>query len=950
MTTALYRRYRPESFAEVIGQDHVTAPLRQALRSGQANHAYLFSGPRGCGKTTSARILARCLNCAEGPTDTPCGVCPSCVELARGGSGSLDVVEIDAASHGGVDDARELRERATFAPARDRYKVFILDEAHMVSPQGFNALLKIVEEPPPHVKFIFATTEPDKVIGTIRSRTHHYPFRLVPPDVLVPYLEQLCAAEGVPVGAGVLSLVVRAGGGSVRDTLSVLDQLIAGSGDAGLEYEGAVALLGYTHTSLLDDLVDAVSARDGASAFRVVERVIATGHEPRRFVEDLLERLRDLIVITASGDAAGAVLRDVPADQLDRMRRQATHLGMSELSRSADLANAALTEMVGATSPRLHLELLMARLLLPSVDDSRTGLAARIDRLERGLPAVAPAGASVPGAAVPAPAVPAAAVPAAVPTAAGPAPATAGAAVPVPDAPAPGQAASEPAAPVRDAAASNRPVTDHAPTADAAGDERPRTVAAPDPDERGRGAAEPADRPTRAAAGTSQVADRSGGSAPAPAREPGSVEDGGRGAPAGAPVAPVAAPVPAPAPAPAPADPALAPAAPVPGAAAPVPGAAAAPVPGAAAAPVPGAAAAPVPGAAAAAADTEMLRRRWPDVLTTLRRLRLPSWALVNQHAQILELDATTLRLGFAQPGLVTTFRNSNHGDVVARALSETLGVTARVEAVLDEPGGSARSAPSSAPDTGPRAMSAERAAASWDEPAPAGPTAPAAADAAPAASPSAAATSPVADTTTTDGTRPRPAATSPGARPAPDDAPARSVPGVPDAAAAGQTRDGAARPVPPWESAPEGTPTATAGAAPTGAAGPRGAGGDERVVAHADDDIPPGDEPDDPWRDGPAPARASGGGAERGAPPARPSAPQAAPPGARPAPAASGGTARERGVAAARAAAAQSRGRMQEPDEPSPDDPTIGQSGLVGVPLVAQMLGGRVIDEQIDI
>src|SRR5690554_4863039 len=349
----------------MVGQEHVTGPLQQALRSGRVNHAYLFSGPRGCGKTTSARVLARCLNCAQGPTPTPCGECESCVELSRGGPGSLDVVEIDAASHGGVDDARDLRERATFAPARDRYKIFILDEAHMVTSQGFNALLKIVEEPPPHIKFVFATTEPDKVIGTIRSRTHHYPFRLVPPDVLTSYLERVCEAEGVPVGAGVLPLVVRAGGGSVRDSLSVLDQLVAGADEGGLDYERAVALLGYTHVALLDDAVEAIAAGDGASAFRVVERVISTGHEPRRFVEDLLERLRDLIVLAASGDAARAALRDVPADQFERMRSQASQLGAAELSRSADLVNEALTEMTGATSPRLHLELLVARLLLP---------------------------------------------------------------------------------------------------------------------------------------------------------------------------------------------------------------------------------------------------------------------------------------------------------------------------------------------------------------------------------------------------------------------------------------------------------------------------------------------------------------------------------------------------------------------------------------------------------
>ncbi len=380
---ALYRRYRPETFAEVIGQDHVTEPLRAALANNRVNHAYLFSGPRGCGKTTSARILARALNCELAPVPDPCGECQSCRDLARGGPGSIDVIEIDAASHGGVDDARDLREKAFFAPVRSRYKVYVIDEAHMVTTQGFNALLKLVEEPPPHLRFIFATTEPEKVIPTIRSRTHHYPFRLIPPRLLTSYLHDLCDQEGVSIEPAAVPLVVRAGGGSARDTLSVLDQLLGGAGPAGVTHELAAGLLGYTPDNLLDEVLDAFAAADGASVFGVVDKVIETGQDPRRFTEDLLRRLRDLVIVAAVPDAPATGLIDVSEDQGERLVSQAARFGTAELSRAADLVATGLTEMRGATAPRLLLELICARVLLPGADDSTRGVQARLDRIER---------------------------------------------------------------------------------------------------------------------------------------------------------------------------------------------------------------------------------------------------------------------------------------------------------------------------------------------------------------------------------------------------------------------------------------------------------------------------------------------------------------------------------------------------------------------------------------
>ena len=424
MSLALYRTYRPGRFADVIGQEHVTVPLTRALTHDRLHHAYLFTGPRGCGKTSSARILARSLNCEEGPTPEPCGRCGSCVDLAPNGPGSLDVIELDAASHGGVDDTRDLRERAMFAPVSSRYKIYIIDEAHMVTTQGFNALLKLIEEPPPHVRFIFATTEADKVLATIRSRTHQYAFRLVPAKVLADHLAHVCDAEGIAYEPAALALVARAGEGSVRDSLSILGQLIGGSSDEGITYADAVTQLGFTSDALLDDVVAAFAAQDAPALFSAVESVVAAGHDPRRFVTDLLERLRDLIVLAGAPDAAHAGLVDAPPDRLEQLQHQASGLGLAGLSRAADLVTAALSELKGATAPRLQLELLAARLLLPAADAGQGGTLARLDRLERsvasmgeglvlgagGAPAVHVAATPAPAAA-PAPASPPAAPP-----------------------------------------------------------------------------------------------------------------------------------------------------------------------------------------------------------------------------------------------------------------------------------------------------------------------------------------------------------------------------------------------------------------------------------------------------------------------------------------------------------------------------------------------------------
>ncbi|TQJ69283.1 DNA polymerase-3 subunit gamma/tau [Arthrobacter sp. SLBN-100] len=677
-----------------------------ALRKNRVSHAYLFSGPRGCGKTTSARILARCLNCAKGPTDTPCGTCPSCVELARGGSGSLDVIEIDAASHGGVDDARDLRERATYAPVRDRYKIFIIDEAHMVTSAGFNALLKIVEEPPEHIKFIFATTEPDKVIGTIRSRTHHYPFRLVPPEPLMAYLELLCNQENVPVAPGVLSLVIRAGGGSVRDSLSVLDQLMAGAGRNGLDYELAVALLGYTHASLLDDVVEAVAASDAATVFRAVDRVIQTGHDPRRFVEDLLERFRDLIIVQAMPESAQTILRGMPADQIARLKNQAHNLGAAELSRAADVTNTALTEMTGATSPRLHLELLCARILLPSSEQNERGMAARIDRVERrlnyagnevGAPAAvasghhpaptgqgalggntAPAPASGPGAARtepagPAPAVPEPALPEpartqpavsapAEPAVSGPARHQAPAAAVAPEArpsagAAPTDAGTRPPLTAPRVSTSDWPVEAPAGTRPAPADASPDAGAVPGAVPQGAPARTAVPGPAAPAGGQTNVAPATGttqAAGPDARKTPDVRPEASPAGPSHSGTAPAGPSHSGTAPA-GPAQPETGPAGP----------------------------ASSAPGAPPAAmGDVEVLRRAWPDVLQTLTKIKRSTWALVEPNAQVSAFDGHTLTLSFTTSGLAGAFGRADHSENLRQAIHKTVGIDCQITAV----------------------------------------------------------------------------------------------------------------------------------------------------------------------------------------------------------------------------------------------------------------------------
>ncbi|MFI6907974.1 DNA polymerase III subunit gamma and tau [Nonomuraea sp. NPDC050394] len=640
MSLALYRKYRPGTFAEVKGQDHVTEPLRQALRMGRINHAYLFSGPRGCGKTSSARILARSLNCEKGPTPDPCGECESCVALSATGPGHLDVIEIDAASHGGVDDARDLRERAFFAPVSARYKIYIIDEAHMVTREGFNALLKLVEEPPPHLKFIFATTEPEKVIGTIKSRTHHYPFRLMPPATLRALLEEILSSENVPFEPTALPLVVRAGAGSARDSLSILDQLLSGAEDDGVTYAKAVSLLGYTDGDLLDEVIGAFAERDGAKVFGAVNRVIEGGHDPRRFAADLLERFRDLVILANVPEAASSGLLDRPADELERLVLQAASMGPAELTRAAEVFNAGLTEMRGATSPRLLLELMCARVLLPGAAAGEEALLARLERLERGgvvaqMAARTPPSSGTAGAS-------------GHPGVSGGAGAVSGGVGAVSGGVAAGDAGY--------GAAQGGPGAHGSPggaTAGAAGGDWPDAV---------RPGAGGADLP----GGPAIVSDASAGTPGNPMGTPGG-SAGASGGSMGTPGGPAGGPGGLPG-----------------GSAGGQAGDGTAGGGAVATAGGPGVAdAGGVAAGQAAAGGPGAILSQWPAVLAALKQRSIVVWANVSTNAQVVGVEGNIVTLGFAQVGAMKNFTGGGKDAVVASALGDVLGGKWRVEAVV---------------------------------------------------------------------------------------------------------------------------------------------------------------------------------------------------------------------------------------------------------------------------
>jgi DNA polymerase-3 subunit gamma/tau len=679
---ALYRRYRPATFAEVKGQDHVTEPLRQALRTGRVNHAYLFSGPRGCGKTTSARILARSLNCAEGPTPDPCGKCESCLALAPDGPGSLDVIEIDAASHGGVDDARDLRERAFYSPVSGRFKIYIIDEAHMVTREGFNALLKLVEEPPPHLKFVFATTEPEKVIATIRSRTHHYPFRLVPPAILRELLEEILSAEQIAYEPAVLPLVVRAGAGSARDSLSVLDQLLAGAGTEGLRYDRTVALLGYTDENLLDEVADAFANEDGAAVFRAVNRVMEGGHDPRRFAADLLDRFRDLIVLAAVPGAGQTGLLDMPADRLDRMTEQASRFGQAELTRAAEIISEGLIQMRGATSPRLLLELACAQILLPAASAGDKALLVRLERLERRLESgqAAPSGAVAGGGPVPAASGSAGPMPAASAPVGPAAPAS-----PAPAAAAPSAARSRPAASPATAAPPDTAPPATAASSDAAASPTPAVSSDPS-------------APPAGAASSARPAAPTPGDAPAPSRPgrpPSSRAEASAAPGTASPGSAASAPAPSPNAAPASSSAATPPAASSPAAAAPAAAAPAAP------------GGHPAPGASS---EVDALRQRWPEILEAVKGKRRVAWMLLS-NATVHSVEDGVLTMLFPREGDAKGFATSGADRDLTSVLTSVTGLTLRIKAMSAAQLASTPGVPRS-PHGGPDDLSANAPAA----------------------------------------------------------------------------------------------------------------------------------------------------------------------------------------------------------------------------------------------